>query len=297
MRFHYEETNAEWVARSAPDPVKSLEGKREVPILRGRGPKFTGSSQQSAPTGGDPALAQSTNLVVKIDAKGNYTLGQTPVTIDQLRTNLMAESAKHPKLRLEIQADKSAPLKAVMRVVDLTKEPGMGGVTLHTSERKTAPVIAPGSNERPRTIDQAKPIAMKWREELDRQSRSAAEALQRFDGQADVRLTSQETNGIFGAYDQVLAGAVAKRWRELLAERSAAAPPVSVTLEFQAHSGGLVTDLRAVQSQGGEVFALIAKKAVLDTAPYPNWSGDMRRAHTNDYRILRLSFIFQEKAK
>ena len=72
---------------------------------------------------------------------------------------------------------------------------------------------------------------------------------------------------------------------------------MSVTLEFQAHSGGNVTDLRAVQSQGGEVFALLAQKAVLNTAPYPNWSGDMRRAHTNDYRILRLSFSFQEKAK
>lgn len=111
---------------------------------------FTGSSQQLAPTGGDPADPQSTNLLVKIDAKGNYTLGQTPVTFDQLRTNLMAESGKHPKLRLEIQADKSAPIKAVMRVVDLTKEPGMGGVMLHSSETKTAPVIAPGSNERPR---------------------------------------------------------------------------------------------------------------------------------------------------
>jgi hypothetical protein len=39
MRFHYEETNAEWVARSAPDPVKSLEGKRTVPILRVPGRK------------------------------------------------------------------------------------------------------------------------------------------------------------------------------------------------------------------------------------------------------------------
>jgi biopolymer transport protein ExbD len=62
---------------------------------------LTGSSQQPAPTGVAPAFPQSTNLVVKIDAQGNYTLGQTPVTIDQLRTNLMAASAKHPQLRLE----------------------------------------------------------------------------------------------------------------------------------------------------------------------------------------------------
>jgi biopolymer transport protein ExbD len=102
---------------------------------------FTGSSQQTAPTGGAPASPQSTNLVVKIDAQGNYTLGQTPVTIDQLRTNLMAESAKQPKLRLEIQADKSAPLKAIVKVMDLTKEPGIGGVTLDTAGREKAPVI------------------------------------------------------------------------------------------------------------------------------------------------------------
>jgi biopolymer transport protein ExbD len=247
---------------------------------------LTGSSQQPAPTGGDPAFPQSSNLVVKIDAKGNYILGQTPVTIDQLRTNLMAESAKQPKVRLKIQADKSAPLKAIVKVMDLTKEPGIGGVMLHTSERKTVPVIAPGSNERPRTIEYDKYTII-----------TAAAALQRFNGQTDVRPISQETNGIFSAYDREIAGAVGRRWRELLAERAAAGPPVSVMLEFQAHPGGQVTNLRAVQTPGGEVFALLAQKAVLDVAPLPNWSGDMRRAHTNDYRILRLSFTFQEKAK
>ncbi len=35
MSFHYEETNATWVARTAPDPVKSLEGKRRVPVVKG----------------------------------------------------------------------------------------------------------------------------------------------------------------------------------------------------------------------------------------------------------------------
>ena len=83
-----------------------------------------------APPGGQSGLPQSTNLVVKIGANGNLTLGQTPVTIDQLRTNLMAESAKHPELRLEVQADKSAPLKAIVKVMDLMKEAGIGRAAL-----------------------------------------------------------------------------------------------------------------------------------------------------------------------
>jgi bla regulator protein blaR1 len=53
-------------------------------------------SSTAAP--GDLGLPQSTNLVVRIDANGNLTLGQTAVTIEQLRTNLLAELAKHPKL-------------------------------------------------------------------------------------------------------------------------------------------------------------------------------------------------------
>jgi hypothetical protein len=112
-----------------------------------------------------------------------------------------------------------------------------------------------------------------------------------------VRLISQETNGLFSTYDRELAGAVGKRWRELLAERSAAGPRVLVTLEFQLHSDGRVTDLRTVQNTGTEVFGLVAQKAVVDLAPYASWPTAPRRALTNECRILRLNFSFQERAE
>ena len=244
-----------------------------------------------APAGQDPGGHQSTNLVVKIDDQGNITLGQTPVTIDQLRTYLMAESAKHPQLCVDIRADKIAPLKAIVNVMDVIKGARTGGVMLSTSIRETQAATAPDSNKLPRTI------LMRPGIQEARQSPPSAAALQRLAGQTDVRFTSQETNGLFSAYDQELAAAVGKRWRELLAEGSYAPPLVSVTLEFQDHSDGRVTDMRVVQSQGGEVFALIAQKAVLDPAPYQHWLADMRRALTNEYRIVRLSFSCQEQAK
>ena len=149
------------------------------------------------------------------------------------------------------------------------------------------------------TIDTNVPIRERYfpiMREVPRPSWSAP-AHGRFDDQAAVRLVSQKTNDLFSAYDQELAGAVQKRWCILLDERAARPPAGPITLEFKVHSDGRATDLRTVQNPAGEVFALLAQKAVVAAAPYRNWPADMYRAHTNDYRIVRLSFCFQEKAK
>jgi hypothetical protein len=65
-----------------------------------------------------------------MDAKGNMTLGQTPVTIDQLRTNLMAELTKHPKVHLFIwvDKDKAPPRESIAEVMDSMLVAGTGRV-------------------------------------------------------------------------------------------------------------------------------------------------------------------------
>ena len=92
---------------------------------------FTGSSQPApsgqplpppAPVAADLGVTQSTNLVINIDAQGKLSLGQTPVTMDQLRAFLTVESAKYPQPRLDIRADKHAPVKAVVGVMDACEQ-------------------------------------------------------------------------------------------------------------------------------------------------------------------------------
>ncbi len=113
----------------------------------------------------------------------------------------------------------------------------------------------------------------------------------RFDDRADVRLDSQRTNDIMIVVDRPLADAVRKRWRQLLGQRYERPPTASVTLEFQIHSDGRVTDLRTVGEPSDKVFALLAQKAVLDPAPYGKWDGG------NKHHLVRLRFSCRAQPK
>ncbi len=59
-------------------------------------------------------------LVVSVDAKGNLRLGadETPVTVDRLKSELMARAEKNPQLKLAISADKGAPWGQIVKVMD-----------------------------------------------------------------------------------------------------------------------------------------------------------------------------------
>ena len=63
-------------------------------------------------------------LVVYIEENGNLRFGPdvTPVTVDGLKTALLAEAAKNPGLRVAISADKKAPFGQIVRVMDAAKE-------------------------------------------------------------------------------------------------------------------------------------------------------------------------------
>ena len=63
-------------------------------------------------------------LVVSVDAQGNFRLGPeaTPVTADRLRTELLAQVAGNPDIKVAISADKAAPWGQIVKVMDATKE-------------------------------------------------------------------------------------------------------------------------------------------------------------------------------
>ncbi len=63
-------------------------------------------------------------LRVNIDTNGNFRLGDKnlPMTPDQLRTELLAQAAKNPALKLAIRADKKAPWESIVKVMDIARD-------------------------------------------------------------------------------------------------------------------------------------------------------------------------------
>ena len=75
-------------------------------------------------------------LVVSVDPQGNLRLGPkgTPVTVDQLRTELQANAEKSPEVKLAISADESAPFGKIVKIMDAAKEAKVKVVNAFTKE-------------------------------------------------------------------------------------------------------------------------------------------------------------------
>jgi biopolymer transport protein ExbD len=75
-------------------------------------------------------------LIVSIDAQGNLRLGAEalPVTVDQLKNQLLADVAKNPNLQLAVSADKSAPWGQIVKVMDVAKEAKIKTLNAFTKE-------------------------------------------------------------------------------------------------------------------------------------------------------------------
>lgn len=79
---------------------------------------------------------ESPPLIVTIDPKGNLRLGleAKPVTVDELKTELTAEVAKRPDLKLSINGDEGAPWGRIVKVMDAAKGVGIKSVNAFTKE-------------------------------------------------------------------------------------------------------------------------------------------------------------------
>lgn len=75
-------------------------------------------------------------LVVTVDPKGNLRLGPEakPVTVEQLKTALVAEVAKSPDVKLAINGDEGAPWGKIVKVMDTAKAVGIKAVNAFTRE-------------------------------------------------------------------------------------------------------------------------------------------------------------------
>ena len=75
-------------------------------------------------------------LIVSIDPQGNLRLGQEalPMTVEGLRSELIARAAKNPDLKLAINADKAAPFGKIVNVMDAAKDAKIKAVNAFTKE-------------------------------------------------------------------------------------------------------------------------------------------------------------------
>jgi len=79
---------------------------------------------------------ESAPLVISIDPKGDLRFGAQakPVTIDGFKSELVAALEKRPDLALAINADKTAPIGQVVKIMDAAKEAKIKSVKLITKE-------------------------------------------------------------------------------------------------------------------------------------------------------------------
>jgi biopolymer transport protein ExbD len=70
-----------------------------------------------------PGAEEHPPLVVNIDADGSFRFGEQnlPLTLEQLRAQLLTAAAKTPDEKLAIRADRKAPWFRIVNVMDLAK--------------------------------------------------------------------------------------------------------------------------------------------------------------------------------
>jgi biopolymer transport protein ExbD len=75
-------------------------------------------------------------LVVIIEEDGNLRLGPEakPVTVDRLKSELLAEIGKNPQLKLTLNADKKAPFGQIVKVMDAAKEAKIKTISAFTKQ-------------------------------------------------------------------------------------------------------------------------------------------------------------------
>jgi biopolymer transport protein ExbD len=73
-------------------------------------------------------------LEVSIDANGIYYREKLPKTYEQLKSELISEAAKNPKLVLAINADEKAPWGKVVKIRDAAAEAKITALVAYTRE-------------------------------------------------------------------------------------------------------------------------------------------------------------------
>jgi hypothetical protein len=102
----------------------------------------------------------------------------------------------------------------------------------------------------------------------------------------DVKMTP------FSAYDAAFIAAVQQRWYDLLDNTPFSQRSGKVVLEFLLTEDGLITEMKVIENQVGELLGSFCQRAIQDPAPYPKWPSDMRRMIASKFREVTFTFYY-----
>ncbi|HRZ39210.1 MAG TPA: hypothetical protein P5534_22925 [Candidatus Paceibacterota bacterium] len=96
-----------------------------------------------------------------------------------------------------------------------------------------------------------------------------------------------------GSYDAKFIAAVQQCWYGLLEQQGYSLDRMGkVVIDFRLTPDGRITDLKAVQSDVGEIYTMICELAIHKPAPYEEWPTDVRRMVGAAYRDVRFTFYY-----
>lgn len=166
-----------------------------------------------------------------------------------------------------------------------TARPAPKAITEKGEANSQAESKQPQVRQRPRTLAQARQMKGIIEGKTMKQDGGVARS-------AEVALLDVEGKS-FGAYDAGVVAAIQSRWYGLLEDRQYALERSGrVVLEFRLQQDGRITDMKVLDNDVGDFWALICQKAVEDPAPYPKWPAEMRREIGRDYREVRFTFHY-----
>jgi hypothetical protein len=119
---------------------------------------------------------------------------------------------------------------------------------------------------------------------------STGPAVSEGDGQSctlDVPVTQ------FSSYDARLFSDIQRRWHSLLRSSLFKLQHGKVVIAFVLTSDGRISDLKIEENEVGEIQGLLCKRSILDPAPYPRWTDDMRRTIGTSQRKCVLTFNYK----
>ncbi len=82
-----------------------------------------------------PGVTEDKPFIIFISTNAPYFyLGERPVTLDHLQTNLEAAVKKDPQLKVLIKADKRSPLGEAIRLIDMAKLANVSSINFVTEK-------------------------------------------------------------------------------------------------------------------------------------------------------------------
>jgi TonB family protein len=112
-------------------------------------------------------------------------------------------------------------------------------------------------------------------------------------GTNEMEHVARQDHPPFGKYDTAVIKTVENRWDDLLDEIKFGRERTGfVTIRFQLHADGNVSDLVIVKATVDTDLGKLALSAIRDVAPFSPWPDEMRKAVKSDVRDVTFTFNY-----